>query len=185
MGRMRGAGCITVLVVVGAAAGIYYYAAPEPEGVLTEERAEERTSQYIASAVRALPGDSAMDEEALLPAVSDPCKTDEQQVSKSYQVPVGTEEKEAEAAEALVDHWGNRGYTLQEDMRPEEMYVLFRNDDGFRMAVSSSTDEDELSISASSPCFDPEAESAGGPEIPVVSDMWEQVQSAIGGMEQK
>lgn len=181
MGRLRGAGCITVLVVVGAASGIYYFAAPAPEGVLTEKRAEERTSQYIASAVRALPGESAMDEDALLPAVSAPCKTDEEKVSKSYRVAVGSED---EAAEALVDHWGRRGYTLQQDMRPEEMYVLFRNDDGFRMTLRGSSDEDGLSISASSPCFDPQAAEAAE-RFPVVTGMWDRVRSAIGGMEQE
>ncbi|WP_017557355.1 hypothetical protein [Nocardiopsis baichengensis] len=183
MGKLRGAGCITVLVVAGVASGVYYFAAPPPEGVLTEERADERTSQYIASAVRSLPGDSTMDESALLPAVSAPCKRNEQQVSKSYRVATGSDEKKAEVADALVDHWGNRGYTLQEDMRPDEMYVRFRNDDGFRLSLSNSSAENKLAISASSPCFGPEADDGKG--IPVVTDMWSRVRSAIDGIGEK
>src|SRR5690606_8086033 len=131
---------------------------------LDEARAGELAEEHLADAVAALPGAVEMEPGEAEPAIGSPCASNDLvAVAKRYSLESLPSEESEQAVEALVDHWSINGYTVQEDLRPDELFVSVRDrNDEFQLSVHGGSEkDDELSISASSPCIDEEQAESG------------------------
>lgn len=127
----------------------------EPESPLDEEQAAERAEEHIADTVEVLPDSLELEQEGP-DAVSAACDPEPLvTVSKWYWLRGLPAEDNEQHVDALVEYWGDNGFTVVDDLRPDDVFVAVRNDeDGFEMSVQASVQE-ELSIGVSSPCIHP------------------------------
>lgn len=127
----------------------------EPGSPLDEAEAGERVAAHIEDAVAALPGDVEL-EEVGNGRVSAACETDPLiTVSEAYFLRGLPEEDNEENVDLLVEHWEDSGFTVTDDLRPDDVFVTAANDeDGFTMSVAMSK-QGSLSIDATSPCIHP------------------------------
>ncbi|MDA2811084.1 hypothetical protein O4J56_10590 [Nocardiopsis sp. RSe5-2] len=127
----------------------------EPESPLDEAEAGERVAAHIEDAVAALPGDVEL-EEVGNGRVSAACDTDPLiTVNEAYFLRGLPEEDNEENVDLLVEHWEASGFTVTDDLRPDDVFVSVVNDeDGFTMSVAMSK-QGSLSIDATSPCIHP------------------------------
>ncbi|WP_184585342.1 hypothetical protein [Lipingzhangella halophila] len=127
-----------------------------PESPLDKEQAEERVEEHITeTATTALP--ESLELESFGGGVPSACGSnpDLVTVSKRYWLRGLESEDNEEYVEALHEYWSNNGYTVVEDLRPDELFMHVRNDeDDFTMSVRESA-QGSLSLGASSPCIDP------------------------------
>ncbi|WP_017592091.1 hypothetical protein [Nocardiopsis potens] len=167
--RLALAAVLVALVVYGAPRlGIDLPFAPREDG-LDEARAGELAEKHLADAVAALPGGAEMEPGGAESAVGSPCADrDLVAVAKRYSLDSLPAEESKEAVDALVTHWSINGYTVQEDLRPDEPFVSVRDrNDEFQLSVHGGSGEDgEFSISASSPCIG-EEQAEGGWRLPI------------------
>ncbi|WP_017557363.1 hypothetical protein [Nocardiopsis baichengensis] len=127
----------------------------EPGSPLDVAEAGERVAAHIQDAVEALPGEVEL-EEVGNGRVSAACDTDPLiTVSEAYWLRGLPEEDNEENVDLLVEHWEEDGFTVTDDLRPDDVFVTAVNDeDGFTMSVAMSK-QGGLSIDATSPCIHP------------------------------
>lgn len=144
------AGVAVVVMLAGGCDG----SDDAPESPLNEKQASERVEKHISDTVAVLPDSLSM--EPVGSTVSAPCEPDHLiTVSKRYWLDGLPAEENEQYVDALVEYWTANGYTVVDDLRPDKLFVSVRNDkDKFRMSLRTSV-QDDLAISASSPCLDP------------------------------
>ncbi|GAB3476001.1 hypothetical protein [Nocardiopsis coralliicola] len=123
------------------------------EDELDEDRATDLVESHLTEIDAALPQSSRLD--SVGAAVSSRCEPDDLvRVTKKYRVVKLPEKEYEETVDALSEHWSLNGYTVQEDMRPDELFLSVESpDDEFSVSVQQG--EDDLMVSSTSPCVIP------------------------------
>lgn len=125
-----------------------------PDSPLSEKQASKRVEKHISDTVSVLPDSLKL--EPVGSTVSAPCEPDHLiTVSKSYWLDGLPAEENKQYVDEMVKYWTTNGYTVVDDLRPDELFVSVGNDkDGFGMSVRTSV-QGNLSLGASSPCINP------------------------------